>query len=125
MATRDQFRPDLVARQAAKLQAVDLELTAVERALGIATSEPGARCPSCGSPARLDAAYCGRCGAPLTRSLHQAASAPQPARAAARRPAARCARPVGGAAGDSRADPGRHSRSHSELARPGTAGAGR
>ena len=90
MATRDQFRPDLVARQAAKLQAVDLELTAVERALGIATSEPGARCPSCGSPARLDAAYCGRCGAPLTRSLHQAASdpalAPQPA---APQPAAR------------------------------------
>jgi hypothetical protein len=78
MAMRDEFRTELVARQAAKLQAVDLELSAVERALGIAASDPGSKCPACGTPAPIDAAFCGRCGAPL-RSLHP----PQPARAAA------------------------------------------
>ncbi len=87
MAMRDEFRTELVARQAAKLQAVDLELSAVERALGIASSDPGAKCPACGSPAAIDAAFCGHCGSPL-RSLHQpqavqaqpvAAQPPQPA----------------------------------------------
>ncbi len=86
MAMRDEFRTELVARQAAKLQAVDLELSAVERALGIASSDPGSKCPSCGSPAPIDAAFCGHCGSAL-RSLHQpqavqappVAQAPQPA----------------------------------------------
>ena len=129
MAIRDQFRLDLVVRQAAKLQAVDAELTAVERALGIATSEPRRPLPV----VRLAGAARRRVLRPLRRRRSRAACTrrrPPRRRAAApgppaRRPASPRARPVGGAAADSRADPGRHSRSDPDLAGPGTAGAGR
>ena len=128
MAMRDEFRPELVARQAAKLQAVDLELSAVERALGIASSDPGRQLPVVRQPGAARR----RVLRPVRRAAHaqpapggvRPAVAPHPG-PAARRPPARRARPVGGAAGDSRADPGRHSRSDPELAGPGPAGAGR
>lgn len=82
MAIRDSYRLDVVTRQAARLQAVDAELTKVERMLSAPVAPPPppavpapalatpavAVCPACASPVQQGATYCGRCGTPLDRS---------------------------------------------------------
>ncbi len=70
MAIRDHFRLDVVVKRAAELQAVDAELGAVERQLGLAAPAPAAvTCPSCGMPAQPGAQYCGRCGAGIAPAV--------------------------------------------------------
>ena len=72
MAIRDAFKQNLVVRRAAELQAVDQELSAVERQLGLAPAGPAAAaCPSCGAPVQAGSQYCARCGSVV--------AAPQPA----------------------------------------------
>lgn len=84
MAIRDSYRLDVITRQAAKLQALDAELTRVETMLAppvappapvpppapLAVAAPAAGvCPACASPAQPGATFCGRCGTPLARSF--------------------------------------------------------
>ena len=64
MAIRDHVREDVLARKAAELQRVDVELAHVERMLrGDAT--PGQACPSCGTPRGRADQFCSQCGHPL------------------------------------------------------------
>lgn len=68
MAIRDSFRHDVLVSQAAKLQAVDAELSSIEQGLGIVSVAPAsAPCGACGSPAPVGSAFCGSCGSPLGR----------------------------------------------------------
>lgn len=62
MAIRDSFRLDVVTRRAAELQAVDAELSAVERQLGLAPPPVVTACPSCAAPVQPGARFCGSCG---------------------------------------------------------------
>jgi len=62
MAIRDSFRLDLVTRRAAELQAVEAELSAVERQLGLAPPPVVTACPSCAAPVQPGARFCGSCG---------------------------------------------------------------
>ena len=86
MAIRDHFRLDVVTRQAAKLQAVDVELTAVERGLQGAVIQ-GQSCRACGAALQPGAAFCAQCGtaqaAPLATATPQPAVAVAPANPAA------------------------------------------
>ena len=59
---RDSFRLDVVTRRAAELQAVDAELSAVERQLGLAPPPVVTACPSCAAPVQPGARFCGSCG---------------------------------------------------------------
>jgi hypothetical protein len=65
MAIRDHVRLDVLARKAAELQRVDIELAQVERILrgedGVAV-EP---CPSCGTLSGRADLFCAQCGHPL------------------------------------------------------------
>ena len=65
MARRDHFRLDVVARQAAKLQAVDAELGEVERLLHLERAGAGGNCPACGALHARGAVYCWQCGTDL------------------------------------------------------------
>ena len=105
MAVRDQFRLDLVARQAAKLQAVDVELTRGRAGARARDERSGVEVSVVRQPRPVNAAYCGRCGAPLARSLHEltarrgpaaaaAAPAPRPRRPPPRRPPPAAAPPA-------------------------------
>jgi zinc-ribbon domain len=72
MAIRDSFKQNLVVRRAAELQAVDQELSAVERQLGLAPAgAAAAACPSCGAAVQAGSQFCARCGSVV--------AAPQPA----------------------------------------------
>ena len=53
---------DVVTRRAAELQAVDAELSAVERQLGLAPPPVVTACPSCAAPVQPGARFCGSCG---------------------------------------------------------------
>jgi hypothetical protein len=63
MAIRDHVRDDVLARKAAELQRVDMELAQVERALR--GEEPAGTCPSCAAPYSRADAFCSQCGHPL------------------------------------------------------------
>jgi zinc-ribbon domain len=69
MAIRDHVRMDVLTRMAAKLQRVDAELAAVERALRGEDGPPVANCPSCEAPHAADARFCSNCGHPLLAEL--------------------------------------------------------
>lgn len=65
MAIRDHFRLDVLARQAARLQAVDAELAEVERQLRLEDAGASGECPSCRALHSRGAVFCWSCGAQL------------------------------------------------------------
>jgi hypothetical protein len=103
MAIRDAYRLDLITRRAAQLQAVDAQLTEVERSIAAASQPPAPvapvqpppaaapasapapaaapaaaapSCPSCGKPVEPGAIFCGSCGASLQASTPPPSTAP-------------------------------------------------
>ena len=79
MAIRDSYRLDVVTRQAAKLQAIDVQLSEVERAIAALAQPPApaiapaapppaapGACAACGRPIQTGAGFCGSCGAPVS-----------------------------------------------------------
>lgn len=64
MAIRDHIREDVLARKAAELQRVDVELAQVERMLR-GDEAPGDACPSCGTLSGRADQFCSQCGHPL------------------------------------------------------------
>ena len=79
MAIRDHFRVDVLVRRAAELQAADAELGEVERLLAAADEGVGGACRSCGAPHSRGAAFCWKCGQPLTLEGHSSALGGLPA----------------------------------------------
>jgi hypothetical protein len=65
MAIRDHFRVDVLVRVAARLQAVDGELSEIERLLHLAQAGAGGSCPSCGALHARGAGFCWQCGTTL------------------------------------------------------------
>jgi hypothetical protein len=65
MASRDHFRLDVLARQAAKLQQVDAELAEVERMLKLDQAGAAGACGSCGALYARGSVYCWQCGRDL------------------------------------------------------------
>ena len=65
MAVRDHVRHDVLARKAAELQRVDIELAQVERVLRGDDGLAGSPCPSCGTVSGRADVYCSQCGHPL------------------------------------------------------------
>jgi predicted amidophosphoribosyltransferase len=55
----------VLSRKAAELQAVELELRAVERLLQSGDAPADRACPSCSAPAGRADAFCAHCGGPL------------------------------------------------------------
>jgi hypothetical protein len=66
MAIRDHVRPDVLSRKAAELQAVELELRAVERLLQSGDGLAEHPCPTCSAPAGRSDAFCAHCGGALS-----------------------------------------------------------
>ncbi len=62
MATRDHFRLDVLAKQAAKLQQVDAELAEVERMLKLDQAGAAGACGSCGALYARGSVFCWQCG---------------------------------------------------------------
>jgi hypothetical protein len=65
MASRDHFRLDVLARQAAKLQQVDAELAEVERMLKLDQAGAAGACGSCGALYARGSVFCWQCGVDL------------------------------------------------------------
>jgi chorismate mutase len=70
MAIRDRIRIDVIVRRAAELQAVDAELSEVERILRLEETSTAGECASCGAPHSVGAVYCWQCGQPLLKHVH-------------------------------------------------------
>jgi hypothetical protein len=62
MASRDHFRLDVLARQAAKLQDAEAELAGVERMLRLEDAGAAGACANCGALYARGAAFCWQCG---------------------------------------------------------------
>jgi hypothetical protein len=65
MAIRDHVRHDVLARKAAELQRVDLELGQVERILAGGEAGPAGTCANCDAPYGRADVFCSQCGQPL------------------------------------------------------------
>jgi hypothetical protein len=65
MASRDHFRLDVLARQAAKLQQVGAELAEVERMLKLDQAGAAGACGSCGALYARGSVFCWQCGVDL------------------------------------------------------------
>lgn len=65
MASRDHFRLDVLARQAARLQQVDAELAEVERMLKMEQTSAAGACGSCGALYARGSVFCWQCGKDL------------------------------------------------------------
>jgi hypothetical protein len=78
MAIRDHFRLDLLVAQAARLQAVDAELAADERARSLQRAGAAGNCPTCGALYARGAAFCSQCGTHLLGTTQVARPAQQP-----------------------------------------------
>lgn len=65
MASRDHFRLDVLATQAAKLQQVDAELAEVERMLKLDQAGASGACGSCGALYARGSVFCWQCGKDL------------------------------------------------------------
>ncbi|HEY7951150.1 MAG TPA: hypothetical protein VID51_10020 [Solirubrobacterales bacterium] len=65
MASRDHFRLDVLARQAAKLQHLDAELAEVERMLKLDQAGAAGACGSCGALYARGSVFCWQCGKDL------------------------------------------------------------
>ena len=76
MASRDHFRLDLLARQAAELQRVDAELAEVERMLKLGDSGAAGACGSCGALYARGSVFCHQCGNDLMDRRPVGAMAP-------------------------------------------------
>lgn len=61
MAIRDHFRLDVLARQAARLQALDAKLGEVEHLLRLDTTGAAGACPQCGTLYARGALFCSQC----------------------------------------------------------------
>ena len=79
MAIRDHFRLDVLARQAARLQAVDAELAEVERQLRLDDAGASGECPSCRALHSRGAVFCWSCGAQLLPTQPAGGQPPAPA----------------------------------------------
>ncbi len=79
MAIRDHFRLDVLARQAARLQAVDAELAEVERQLRLEDAGASGECPSCRALHSRGAVFCWSCGAQLLPTQPAGGQPPAPA----------------------------------------------
>ena len=79
MAIRDHFRLDVLARQAARLQAVDAELAEVERQLRLEDAGASGECPSCRALHSRGAVFCWSCGAQLLPTQQAGENPPAPA----------------------------------------------
>ncbi len=79
MARRDDFRLDVLVRQAAKLQQVDAELGEIERLLHLEQAGAAGTCPSCGALYARGAVYCSQCATPLMRREQVAGHTAYPA----------------------------------------------
>lgn len=73
MAIRDHINPEVLIRKAAEMQRVDAELRQLEGVLASGGSH-AQRCAACEAPHPPAAAFCSRCGSPLS------AAAPGPMR---------------------------------------------
>jgi hypothetical protein len=62
MASRDHFRLDVVNRHAARLQAVDAELSEADRLLRLEGAGAAGTCPACGALHARNAQFCWHCG---------------------------------------------------------------
>ena len=62
MATRDNFRVELLTERAAELKKIDSELGQVERLLKMGESGAAGACPSCGALQARGAMFCWQCG---------------------------------------------------------------
>jgi hypothetical protein len=62
MAIRDHLRLDILARKAAELQRVEIELAQVERMLRGEVTLSSEPCPSCGTPSGRTDIFCSQCG---------------------------------------------------------------
>lgn len=62
MARRDHFRLDVLARQAAKLQQLDAELSEVERMLKLGQAGAAGACGNCGALYAEGSVFCRQCG---------------------------------------------------------------
>ena len=62
MAIRDHVRHDILARKAAELQRVDIELAQMDRILRGEDTLAGEPCPSCGTLGGRTDAFCAQCG---------------------------------------------------------------
>jgi hypothetical protein len=62
MTSRDHFRLDVLARQAAKLQQVDAELAEAERMLKLDQASAAGACGSCGALYARGSVFCWQCG---------------------------------------------------------------
>ena len=82
MAIRDHFRPDVLIRRAAALQALDAQLGEVERLLALEESASTGTCPACAAMHGRGAVYCWQCGQGLVErtavSAGGQAAAPAP-----------------------------------------------
>lgn len=78
MAIRDHFRLDVLAKQAARLQAVDAELAEVERQLRLEDAGASGECPSCRALHSRGAVYCWSCGAQLLPTQPAGGQPPAP-----------------------------------------------
>lgn len=67
MAIRDHFRLDVLVGQAAKLQEVDAELSAVERLLRMDKAGAVGSCSACGALHAHGALFCWQCGKDLVQ----------------------------------------------------------
>jgi hypothetical protein len=65
MASRDHFRLDVLARQAAKLQHLDAELAEVERMLKLDQAGAAGACGACGALYARGSVFCWQCGKDL------------------------------------------------------------
>ena len=62
MAIRDHVQPHVLARKAAELQRIDIELAQVEKLLSTGDAAAAGDCPSCGAPYGRADAFCSQCG---------------------------------------------------------------
>ena len=69
MAIRNHIRDDVLARRAAELQRVDIELAQVERLLQGEDTVAG-DCPNCDTPYGRTDVFCAQCGHPLESVGH-------------------------------------------------------
>ena len=67
MAIRDHVRIDVLTRKAAELQAVDSELSQVERSIELQRSGIAGNCSNCNAPYGPGVAFCSQCGHTLMR----------------------------------------------------------
>ncbi|MGH2957192.1 MAG: hypothetical protein ACRDL6_09375, partial [Solirubrobacterales bacterium] len=62
MATRKQFKGEVILKQAERLREVDAKLGQIERVLRLGEEGAAGSCPNCGALQARGAVYCWKCG---------------------------------------------------------------